>query len=54
MDARGAERAADHVGGRQSGGAVAEYMCNAVEVLLAKFMAGISSGEAEKLGEMEA
>ena len=29
-------------------------MCNAVEVLLVKYMAGISSSEAEKLGEMEA
>ena len=29
-------------------------MCNAFEVLLVKYMAGISSGEAEKLGEMEA
>ena len=29
-------------------------MYNAVEVLLAKYMAGINSGEAEKLGEMEA
>ena len=46
--------AAEHVGGRPSNGAVAEYMCNAVEVLLVKYMAGISSSEAEKLGEMEA
>ena len=45
---------ADHVGERQSEGAVAEYMCNAVEVLLAKYMAGIDRGEAAKLGEMEA
>jgi hypothetical protein len=29
-------------------------MCNAVEVQLVKYMAGIISGEAEKLGEMEA
>ena len=29
-------------------------MCNAVEVLLLKYMAGINSGEAEELGEMEA
>ena len=29
-------------------------MCNTVEVLLAKYMAGISSSEAEKLGEIEA
>ncbi len=29
-------------------------MCNAVEVLLVKYIAGINSGEAEKLGEMEA
>ena len=29
-------------------------MCNAVEVLLAKYMAGINSSEVEKLGEMEA
>ena len=29
-------------------------MCNAVEVLLVKYMAGINSGEAEKLSEMEA
>ena len=29
-------------------------MCNAFEVLLVKYMAGINSGEAEKLGEMEA
>ena len=28
-------------------------MYNAFEVLLVKCMAGISSGEAEKLGEME-
>ena len=63
MDARGAERrrgsweaweVAELVGERQSEGAVTEYMCNAVEVLLAKYMAGISSGEAKKLGEMEA
>ena len=62
MDAQGPERwrgslgaweAAGHVGGRQSEGAVAEYMRNAAEVLLAKCMAGISSGEAEKLGEVE-
>ena len=45
---------AELVGERQSKGAVTEYMCNAVEVLLAKYVAGISSGEAEKLGEMEA
>ena len=45
---------AEHVGGRPSEGAVAEYMCNAFEVLLVKYMAGINSGEAEKLGEMEA
>ena len=37
-----------------SEGAVAEYICNAVEVLLVRYMAGINSGEAEKLGEMEA
>ena len=29
-------------------------MCNAVEVLLAKYTAGISNAEVEKLGEMEA
>ena len=29
-------------------------MCNAVEVLLMRYRAGISRGEAEKLGEMEA
>ena len=29
-------------------------MCNVVEVLLVKYMAGINSGEARKLGEMEA
>ena len=29
-------------------------MCNAFEVLLVKYMARINSGEAEKLGEMEA
>ena len=29
-------------------------MCNMVKVLLVKYMAGINSGEAEKLGEMEA
>jgi len=29
-------------------------MCNAFEVLLVKYMAGINSGEAKKLGEMEA
>ena len=62
MDVQGAERwrsswgaweAADHVGGRQSEGTVAEYMCNTVEVLLAKYMAGINSSKAEKLSEME-
>ena len=31
-----------------------EFMCNTVEVLLAKYMAGINSGKAEKLGKMEA
>ena len=45
---------AELVGERQSEGAVTEYMCNAVEVLLVKYMAGINCGEAEKLGEMEA
>ena len=29
-------------------------MCNAFEVLLVKYMAGINSGKAEKLGGMEA
>ena len=45
---------AELVGERQSEGAVTEYMCNTVEVLLVKYMAGINSGEAKKLGEMEA
>ena len=45
---------AELVGGRLSKGAVAEYMCNAFEVLLVKYMAGINSSKAEKLGEMEA
>ena len=64
MDARGAEcwrgswrawKAAEHVGGRKSEGAVAECMCDAFELaLLAMYLAGINSGEAEKLGKMEA